>query len=115
MGDYTGNVYLLDQTGNVLASKNSDGSISAADAVAAMEEQGRTGVFDARIDDRSYSFAITSSNSAKWTALAVVPTSQFFGRVIAAKTLVFTMLSAPILIGVGVGLLLPVPVLGAAA
>ena len=106
LGNYEERVYILDEHGQVLASSESGEKQEASMDIGSYIEGKSNGIYQIAIAHTNYSVIVTHSAPSGWTYVSVIPTHQFFGKVIEEKTIMVMVLTAVILIGVGTALFL---------
>jgi two-component system response regulator YesN len=101
LGNFEGNVYILDEQYQVLASKNVGGELTFTEDLQSIVRQSNTGIRTLRVGQQDYALVSVTSEVSGWTWLTLIPTSQFFERVGKVQTFVIAVVLSVLLFGLG--------------
>lgn len=107
LGAFQGGVFILNEQGHMLISKNNERNIDPEaflPYISPSSEQ--TGIYNAIIDHEPFSVASVRSPDTGWTFVMVMPTSQFLHRVIQIKTIIYFVLASVGITGLLIAMLL---------
>lgn len=104
LGDFHGNAYIFDQNHHVLTSSINDDKLNQRDIKKLAKI--KNGVSSIQLQSREYSVVSIKSNVSGWTFVTVMPTDQFFGKVVNLQRFLMMILISIVLSGIGVSILL---------
>lgn len=99
LGEFEGTSYVFDDTNQVLAYKDNGHVISIDSASKLLSEYTNGGVYSVSLENHDYSFISVKSADTGWDFVTVIPTAQFFSKVIHVRTIVIFVLSILAMIG----------------
>ncbi|MDI6618421.1 MAG: AraC family transcriptional regulator [Clostridiales bacterium] len=102
LGNFQGSVYIVDENNNILASKNSGTSIEPKDLFLQMNKHNATGIYEASLNKKKYSFINVKSETTKWRFIVVMPTSQFLVRIVHMRMLILQIMLLSLIMGIGI-------------
>ncbi|NYE03462.1 AraC-like DNA-binding protein [Bacillus niacini] len=104
LSDFQGNAYIFDHQKNVLTSTINSAALSKAD----MQKLNniKDGVSNLKINGEEFSVVSVKSSISGWTFVTVMPTHQFFKKVISLQRLLWMILASVIISGIGFSILL---------
>jgi AraC-like DNA-binding protein len=106
LGDFNGSVYMTDENGRMIASRSRENKLTESDAVALLSRDYGEGIHGVSYGSDNYSLMAAKSGMTGWTYAAVMPTSQFLGRVLEMRTFILIVCSAVVAFGIATAILL---------
>lgn len=103
LGDFQGNAYIFDENKNILTSNLN--SIGKTD-IKKLEKIDKSGVSSVNHKGNEYSVVSVKSEISGWTFVTVMPTDQFFSKVINLQKFLTLLLISIVLTGSGAAILL---------
>ncbi|MDF2815583.1 MAG: AraC family transcriptional regulator, partial [Paenibacillus sp.] len=106
LGDFNGSVYISDPNGNIFVSRSREIKLAEQDARQLLSQNNEEGIHDVSFKDEHYSLMKAKSDMTGWSYVAVMPTSQFLGRVLEMRTFVLLVCLAVVAFGIITAILL---------
>ncbi|MCR8641135.1 AraC family transcriptional regulator [Paenibacillus sp. N1-5-1-14] len=97
LGHYRGTTYILDFSGQVLASNHQGGKLSSSDAKYLSELS--AGIHSTTIDGQDHSIVSVKSEKNGWTYVTMMPSNQFFSSVLHIQDFIIMLFSIVVLLG----------------
>ncbi|MGF6949996.1 two-component system response regulator YesN [Neobacillus sp. B4I6] len=104
LGDFQGNAYIFDQNNHVFTSSINDKEFTHNDIKELAEI--KNGVSSIQLQSREYSVVSVKSNVSGWTFVTLMPTDQFFDKVVNLQRFLMMIIISILLSGIGVSILL---------
>ncbi len=105
LGDYTGAVYIVDEGKNIVA-KSSAGYMEEEAIDHLVASPLPSGLSEQTWNRASYSVAVNQSDMTGWTLLLMMPTEQFFGKVMEVRTLFYGLIAILVIAGLSTAFLI---------
>lgn len=106
LGDFNGSVYITDENGRMIASRSRENKLTESDAVALLSRDYGEGIHGVSYGSDNYSLMAAKSGMTGWSYAAVMPTSQFLGRVLEMRTFILIVCLSVVAFGIATAILL---------
>ncbi|WP_179215488.1 helix-turn-helix domain-containing protein [Paenibacillus sp. MY03] len=104
LGEFHGNVYMVNDKHEILASKDNGRQLNFSDTSRLLDS--RPGVTDELIGGRHYSVVTVTSKTSGRSFVAAIPTAQFYSKVADLQFIALNMLALTALVGLGTAMYL---------
>ncbi|MDF2959323.1 MAG: AraC family transcriptional regulator [Paenibacillus sp.] len=105
IGDYQGGVYILNADHQILASRDRGLGLSVTDMDSILNNATHSNLMTIQLGNQEVSAVSAQSDITGWTFISVMPTDQFFDRVIERRTFVFYLIAVMFLAGFALAIL----------